>query len=57
VVLSLFAVGVWGVQSFGEIENVGRTTRIVIVAVTALAIGVQTVLASFFFSILGMRRR
>ena len=57
MVLSLLAVGVWGAQSFGEIANAGRTTRIVIVAVTTLTIGAQTMLASFFLSILGLRRR
>ncbi|HEU5288038.1 MAG TPA: glycosyltransferase family 2 protein [Candidatus Limnocylindria bacterium] len=53
---SLYAVGIWQSRSFGAIEETSRTLRIVITSVTALAVGMQVIFASFFLSILGMRR-
>lgn len=57
VVGSLYAVGVWTSKSFGPIDETERTLRIVIVSTTAIAIGLETILASFFLSVLGLRRR
>jgi hypothetical protein len=50
------AVGIWQDAAFGAIDQTSRTLRLVIVSVTALALGLEVVLASFFFSILGLRR-
>jgi glycosyltransferase involved in cell wall biosynthesis len=46
----------WDQLSFGNLDP-ARTMRIVIPAVTALAVGCQTLFSSFFLSILGLRRR
>jgi glycosyltransferase involved in cell wall biosynthesis len=51
------AVRLWQEASFGALDQTGRTLRIVIVSVTALALGLEVILASFFFSVLGLRRR
>ncbi|TMC76230.1 MAG: glycosyltransferase family 2 protein [Chloroflexi bacterium] len=51
------AVRLWQEASFGALDQTGRTLRIVIVSVTALALGLEMILASFFFSVLGLRRR
>ena len=54
---SLWALRVWDQTRFGELDPGALTMRIVIVSATALALGVQMILSSFFFSILGLRRR
>lgn len=54
--LLLAAVNQWRVRDFGALDY-GETMRVVIPGVTLVAIGFQTVLSSFFLSILGMRRR
>jgi len=46
----------WSVTGFGPLDY-GYTMRWVIPGVTLAVIGFQTVLASFFLSVLGMRRR
>jgi hypothetical protein len=53
---SIYAVVKWGGSSFGRLDY-ATTLRLVIPSATLLAIGSQTVLASFFLSILGLRRR
>jgi glycosyltransferase involved in cell wall biosynthesis len=53
---SVYAYLNWGEHSFGPL-NTSQTMRIVIPSVTALTLGSQTVLSSFFLSILGLRRR
>ena len=53
---SLVALGIWGASSFGELDAT-NTLRLVVVSATALAIGSEAVLASFFLSVLGLRRR
>jgi glycosyltransferase involved in cell wall biosynthesis len=55
-ILSLYAYWNWSVQSFGDLDP-GLTFRIVIPAVLSLLLGVQTILNSFFLSVLGLRRR
>jgi glycosyltransferase involved in cell wall biosynthesis len=50
------AVNQWRVRDFGPLDY-GQTMRWVIPGVMLTTIGFQTVLSSFFFSILGMRRR
>lgn len=54
---SIWALAVWDATSFGELDPSALTMRIVIVSATAIALGFQTILSSFFFSILGLRRR
>jgi hypothetical protein len=54
--LLLAAVNQWRLTGFGYL-NYARTMRWVIPGVTLTALGFQTVLSSFFISILGMRRR
>lgn len=50
------AVAQWRAQHFGNLDY-DRTMRWVIPGVTLTALGFQTVLSSFFLSILGLRRR
>lgn len=54
VVLLVAAVVSWKAQGFGQLDP-RVTMRQVIPAVVAGALGVQTVFASFFLSILGIR--
>ncbi|MFN7829506.1 MAG: glycosyltransferase family 2 protein [Acidobacteriota bacterium] len=53
---TIWAVADWGLQAFGPLEP-GRMMRLLIPSGTALVIGCQTIFASFFLSILGLRRR
>jgi glycosyltransferase involved in cell wall biosynthesis len=53
---SVYAVSNWGAQHFGILDY-SRTMRIVIPAALFLTLGVQTIFASFFMSVLGLRRR
>jgi hypothetical protein len=54
--LSLVAVAGWGMRHFGVLDY-SQTMRIVIPGVLLLTLGAQTILASFFLSVLGLRRR
>lgn len=54
--LLLAAVNRWRLSDFGEL-NYAHTMRLVVPGVTLAALGFQTVLSSFFVSILRMRRR
>jgi glycosyltransferase involved in cell wall biosynthesis len=53
---SLYAVGFWGARHFGPLDY-SHTMRVVIPASLLLTLGAQTVFASFFLSVLGLRRR
>lgn len=53
---SLGALGMWSSQGFGNLDPT-HTLRLIIPAVVALSLGYQTVLSSFFLSVLRMRRR
>jgi len=53
--LSIYALDLWSSTSFGPLDP-SRTLRLVIPAVTLIALGLQTVLSSFFLSILGLER-
>ncbi len=53
---SLIALGIWSAASFGELDPTD-TVRVVVVSSTALVLGSEIVLASFFLSVLGLRRR
>ena len=54
LVSSAYAVGLWGSLHFGPLDP-AVTLRIVVPAVTALVIGMQTVFSSFFLSVLGLK--
>ena len=54
--VSIYAVGFWRSQHFGALDY-AQTMRLVIPASLFLTLGVQTVFASFFLSVLGLRRR
>ena len=56
VVLLLGALNEWRIAGFGDLDY-SRTMRWVIPGVTLTTLGFQTILSSFFLSILGMRRR
>jgi hypothetical protein len=53
---SVYAVEIWGAHQFGPLD-VSRTLRLAIPAALSLTLGVQTIFASFFLSVLGMKRR
>jgi hypothetical protein len=56
LVLLLVAVNQWRLAGFGPLDY-ARTMRWVIPGATLTALGFQTILASFFVSILGLRRK
>jgi glycosyltransferase involved in cell wall biosynthesis len=53
---SILAVSGWAKESFGALDA-GHTLRIVMPSVFSLTLGVQVICASFFQSILSLRRR
>ena len=53
---SAYAVGAWSSRHFGPLDY-SQTMRLVIPGSLALILGVQTIFASFFMSVLGLRRR
>ncbi|HYR27674.1 MAG TPA: glycosyltransferase family 2 protein, partial [Thermoanaerobaculia bacterium] len=53
---SAFAVGLWGQQSFGGLDP-SETMRVVVPGVVALMLGLQTILFSFFLSVLMLKRQ
>ncbi|MFH1414645.1 MAG: glycosyltransferase family 2 protein [Elusimicrobiota bacterium] len=53
---TVYALSTWYAVSFGPLVP-SRTLRLAIPSVTLIILGVQTILASFFISILGLRRR
>jgi glycosyltransferase involved in cell wall biosynthesis len=54
--LLLAAVNMWRETGYGSL-NYAKTMRLVVPGATLTALGFQTMLSSFFVSILGMRRR
>jgi len=56
IALTGYAYWLWSARSFGDLEP-RQTFRLAIPAVLALILGVQTILYSFFLSVLGLRRR
>lgn len=54
--LLLMAINHWRLKSFGHLDY-AQTMRLVVPGATLTALGFQTILSSFFISILGMRRR
>jgi hypothetical protein len=53
---SVYAVSDWGAKSFGDLDP-QKELRIVIPSVLFLVLGCQTILCSFFLSVLGLTRR
>ena len=53
---SVYAFLHWSLGSFGPLDTT-RTLRIVIPSLTALMLGSEVILSSFFLSVLGMGRR
>jgi glycosyltransferase involved in cell wall biosynthesis len=53
---SVYAVHLWQLHHFGQL-NAGRTLRIVMPSVTAMALGCQVIFFSFFLSVLGLARK
>jgi hypothetical protein len=56
IVGSAHALGLWGERAFGSLDP-RQTLRTVIPAITCLTLGCQIVFASFFLSVLGLRRK
>lgn len=56
LVLLAVAVGQWRARDFGGLDY-SQTMRWVVPGVTLTALGFQTILSSFFMSVLGMKRR
>jgi hypothetical protein len=54
--MSLYAVSDWGAHSFGDLKP-DEVLRIVIPSITALILGCEVILSSFFFSVLGLKRK
>ncbi len=54
--LSVYTVAFWSGKSFGALST-SSTIRLVVPAATFMILGLETVLASFFLSILGINRR
>jgi glycosyltransferase involved in cell wall biosynthesis len=54
--LLAMAINHWRLKSFGHLDY-AQTMRLVVPGATLTALGFQTILSSFFVSILGMRRR
>jgi hypothetical protein len=54
--VSIYAVTTWGSHSFGSLDPT-VTLRLVIPAATAMMLGSEIVLSSFFLSVLGLSRR
>jgi glycosyltransferase involved in cell wall biosynthesis len=53
---SVYALSGWGALAFGALDPF-RVMRMIIPAVTALVLGCQIILSSFFLSVLRLRRR
>ena len=56
IILLAAAVNQWRLTGFGHLDY-AETMRLVVPGVTLTALGFQTILSSFFVSILGLRRR
>jgi hypothetical protein len=53
---SVYSLNDWGSHLFGPLDP-ARTLRIVIPSILSLILGLQTILSSFFLSVLGMGRK
>ena len=55
IVLLVLAVNKWRAADFGDLDY-ASTMRLVVPGVTLTALGFQTLLSSFFVSVLALRR-
>jgi hypothetical protein len=53
---SVYALSDWETRAFGPLDPF-KVLRVIIPAVTALVLGCQIILSSFFLSVLRLRRR
>jgi glycosyltransferase involved in cell wall biosynthesis len=53
---SIYSLSDWGSRLFGPLDP-ARTLRVVIPSILSLILGLQTILSSFFLSVLGMGRK
>jgi glycosyltransferase involved in cell wall biosynthesis len=53
---TVYALITWKATSFGPLDT-SKTLRIIVPSVTALILGCQIILSSFFLSVLGLKRR
>jgi hypothetical protein len=53
---AVYGVIYWGSKSFGALDT-STSIRILVPAATAIVVGFETILASFFLSVLGLARR
>ncbi len=53
---SIYAVAIWEAKSFGSL-NPGSMLRLIIPSVTSMTLGFETILASFFLSVLALHRK
>jgi hypothetical protein len=53
---SVYAFAIWGERNFGLLDPT-KTLRLVIPSFTAIALGIQIILSSFFLSVLGLKHR
>jgi len=56
IVGSFLSLTIWSETAFGTLDP-SKTMRLVIPSLTCLTVGLQMVLSSFFFSVLGLKRR
>ena len=56
MVASIYFFSMWGASSFGPLDPT-KTLRIIIPIVLMIALGFQTILTSFFLSLLGVQRK
>jgi len=54
--LLIMAIAIWWDAKFGNLDY-AKTMRVVVPGATLTALGFETILASFFMSVLGLRRR
>jgi hypothetical protein len=53
---SVYAFVRWSQVSFGALQ-MSKSLRVIVPSVVSLVLGIETILSSFFLSILGLRRR
>ena len=54
--LAIYSIVNWGSNDFGALDT-RDAVRVAVPAATLLVLGVETIMASFFLSVLGLARR
>ncbi len=57
IILSMQLFKIWTYNDFGDLVNPSETFRLAIPAVTLVVVGIQLVLYSFFYSVLGLQTK